>query len=106
MPVANRRRQRDRTAEHGIGLLVILHERFSLGRDGDHAVRGLTVRAELRLKWCGKLAFILRSQDTEEIRDGLIHDSTLTCQHARSAIVSGEDQQDRIVLPFECAREP
>ena len=38
-------RQRDRATQNGVGLLVILHQRFPFGRDGDHAVRGLSIRA-------------------------------------------------------------
>ena len=107
MSVADDGRQRDRTAQHRIRLLVILDERITFRRHGNHAVGGLSIRAAAPLRSgvassrssCGP-------EHVEEVGDRLVHDAALARQHRGAALVAREDQQNRIVFPFERTGEP
>ena len=53
----------------------------------------------------GQLAFVIRAQQIEEVEERFIDDRTFAGENGLSALVAREDEQYRVVLPFECAGE-
>ena len=92
MTIADRGRQRNRPAQHGVGFLVILDEGFAFGGQDDHVVRGLTIRAQLGVKRSRELALVVGPEHAEEIGDRACPRPRAHVSAPASALVPGQDQ--------------
>ena len=106
MSIADAGGQGHRPTQNRVGLLVVLDQGIAFRRDGEHAVRGLSIRAQLFSQRCGQLTLIVWPEHVEQVSHRSIDNSALASQHLRSPRVARQDEQDRIVFAFERTGEP